>query len=37
MASLLNVKFKRILNLKRGHKGQLAWKQKDTKMAAILE
>ena len=37
MASLSNVKFKRIFNLERGHKGQFAWKQKNTKMAAILE
>ena len=37
MASLSNVKFKRIFNLERGHEGQFAWKQKNTKMAAILE
>ena len=35
MASLSNVKFKKIFNLERGHKGQFAWKQKKTKMAAI--
>ena len=37
MASLSNVKFKGIFNLERGQKGQFAWKQKNTKMAAILE
>ena len=37
MASLSNVKFKRIFNLERGHKDQFAWKQENTKMAAILE
>ena len=37
MAWLSNVKFKRIFNLKRGRKGQFALKQKNTKMAAILE
>ena len=37
MASLSNLKFKRIFNLERGHKGQIAWKQKHTKMAVILE
>ena len=37
MASLSNAKFKRIFYLKRGHKGQFSWKQKNTKMAAILE
>ena len=28
MASLSNVKFNRIFNLERGHKGQFAWKQR---------
>ena len=37
MTSFSNVKFKRIFNLERVHKGQFAWKQKNTKMAAILE
>ena len=37
MASLSNVKFKRIFKLERGHKGQFAWKQKTTTMTAILE
>ena len=37
MTSLSNVKFTRIFNFERGHKGQFAWKQKNTKMAAILE
>ena len=37
MASLSNLKFNRIFNLERGHKGQFAWEQKNTKMAAILE
>ena len=37
MASLSNVKFKRIFILEEGHKGQFAWKQKKTKTAAILE
>ena len=37
MASLSNVKFKRIFNLERDHRGQFAWKQKNTKMVAILE
>ena len=37
MASLSNVKFNSIVNLERGHKGQFAWKQKNTKLAAILE
>ena len=37
MISLSNVKFKRILNLERGRKGRFAWKQKNTKMVAILE
>ena len=36
MASFSNVKFKRKLNLERGHKGQFAWKQKNTEMAVIL-
>ena len=31
MASFSNVKFNRIFNLERGHKGQFAWKQKNTK------
>ena len=31
------VEFKRIFNLERGQKGQFAIKQKNTKMAAILE
>ena len=37
LASLSNVKFKRIFYLKRGQKGQFAIKQKNTKMVAILE
>ena len=37
MASLSNVKSKRIFNLEQGHKGQFVWKQKNTTMAAILE
>ena len=37
MASLSNVKFTGIFNLERAHKGQFAWKQENTKMAAILE
>ena len=37
LASLSNVKFKRIFSLERGQKGQFAIKQKNTKMAAILE
>ena len=37
MASLSNVKFKRMFNLERSHKGQFAWKIKNTKMAAIIE
>ena len=37
MTSLSNVKFKRIFNFERSHKGQFAWKQMITKMAAILE
>ena len=37
MTSLSNVKFKRIFNLERGHKGQYAWKHKNAKMVAILE
>jgi len=35
--SLLNSKFKRIFSLKRGNKGSFSSKQKNTKMAAILE
>ena len=35
MTSLSNAKFKRIFNLERGHKGLIAWKQKNTKIAAI--
>ena len=31
MALLSNIKFNRIFNLERGHKGQFAWKQKNTK------
>ena len=30
LASLSNVKFNRIFNLERGHKGKFAWKQKNT-------
>ena len=37
LTSLSNVKFKRIFKLERGQKGQFAIKQKNTKMAAILE
>ena len=37
MTSLSNVKFKRIFNLEQGQQGQFAWKQKNTKMAVILE
>ena len=36
-ASLSKVKFKGIFNFERGHKGQFAWKQKNTKIVAILE
>ena len=37
MASFSNARFKSLFNLERGHKDQFAWKQKNTKMAAILE
>ena len=37
LASLSNVKFKRIFYLEQGQKGQFAIKQKNTKMVAILE
>ena len=37
LASLSNVKFKRIFYLERGQKGQFSIRQKNTKMAAILE
>ena len=37
VASFLNSKFKRIFSFKRGNKGQFTSKQKNPKMAAILE
>ena len=36
VASFLNSKFLRIISLKRGNKGSFARKQKNTKIAAIL-
>ena len=37
LASLSNVKFKKLFNLEQGQKNQFAIKQKNTKMVAILE
>ena len=37
LASLSSVKFRTMLNLKRGQKGQIAIKQKNTKKAAVVE
>ena len=37
VASFLNSKFKKIFSFKRGNKGLFPSKQKNTKMAAILE